>query len=71
MLLFGLLARGVEKLEKSKEEMLDRRFEARGCSKTQMSDRLRWMQAHEQEIRRKIDEQQRRTEEAWQAKKGA
>ena len=43
MLVFSLLAKVVEKVEKSKDEMLENRFAQRGCSKTNMAERLEMM----------------------------
>jgi hypothetical protein len=70
MLLFGLLAQGVEKLEQAKDKMLEQRFQAKGCSKSDMACRLAEMRERGEELRREADERQRRAEEAWKAKKG-
>lgn len=69
MLVFSLLAKAVGKVEKSRDELLENRFAQRGCSKTNMQERLELMQRRGEEIRRKADEQQRRAEEAGKAKK--
>lgn len=69
MLLFSLLAKVVEKVEVSRDEMLESRFAQRGCSKTNMAERLEAAELRHAELRRKVDEQQRRAEEAGKAKK--
>jgi hypothetical protein len=67
MLVFSLLAKVVEKVERSKDEMLENRFAQRGCSKTNMAERLEIMKRRGEEIGRKSDEQQKRAEEVYKA----
>lgn len=64
MLVFSLLAKAVEKVERSRDELLENRFAQRGCSKTNMAERLELMERRGKETRRKIDEQQRQAEES-------
>jgi hypothetical protein len=68
MLVFSLLAKGAEKLDQAKENLLERRFAERGCSKNDMTCRLQLMRQRAEELRRKTDEQERRAQEAWKAK---
>jgi hypothetical protein len=67
MLVFSLLAKAVEKVERSRDELLENRFAQRGCSKTNMAERLELMERRGKEIRRKIDEQQRQAEESYRS----
>jgi predicted ribosome quality control (RQC) complex YloA/Tae2 family protein len=67
MLVFSLLAKAVEKVERSRDELLENRFAQRGCSKTNMAERLELMERRGEEIRRKIDEQQRQAEESYRS----
>lgn len=67
MLVFSLLAKAVEKVERSRDELLENRFAQRGCSKTNMAERLELMERRGKETRRKIDEQQRQAEESYRS----
>jgi len=67
MLVFSLLAKAVGKVERSRDELLENRFAQRGCSKTNMAERLELMERRGEEIRRKIDEQQRQAEESYRS----
>lgn len=70
MLVFSLLAKGVEKLDNAKEKILEQRFAQKGCSKSDMKNRLEVMRIRGEEIRRMIDERDKRAEEAWKTKEG-
>ena len=68
MLVFTLLAKATEKIEKSKQEMLENLYARRGCSTQSFKERLELMRVLGEETQRRADEQQRRAEEAWKAK---
>lgn len=70
MLVFGLLAKGVEKLDTAKEKLLEQHFAQKGCSKSDMANRLEVMRLRGEEIRRMTNERDKRAQEAWKAKEG-
>ena len=70
MFLFSLLAKAVDKLEQSKDRMLEQRFAQRGCSKFDMMAKIQEAQVRGLEAERRMHERTRRFQEARQATQG-
>lgn len=69
MLVFSLLAKAVEKVNKSNQEMLEDFFAQRGCSKNSFDKRLELMRLHLEEMDKKCEEQQRKVDQDYYARK--